>query len=164
MAADFFHTVQSLVYLLVALPAEGDGNDAYGEDIHLLGNAGDGWCRSGTRSATHTGGDEHHLRAVVQHVLHFFDAFFSGFLGLVRAVAGSQSFVSQLELDGDRRLFKCLAVGVAHHEGYVVYAFAIHVVHGIASSAAYTDDFDYLGRIGCETEIFDDIIHNISCF
>ena len=58
-----------------------------------------------------------------------------------------------------------MVVGVTEHEGYVVDAFAIHVVNGIAATTAYTDDFDdamlvfgaaeveYSGTIGVVVEI-----------
>ena len=59
---------------LVALPAERDGDDADGQmSISPCKMCNDG-C--GTRSGTtaHSGSDEYHLGAVVQHILDVFDA------------------------------------------------------------------------------------------
>jgi len=43
---------------------------------------------------------------------------------------------------GDGRVIEGLGVGIAKHKRHVVYAFAIHVVHGIAAATAHADDFD----------------------
>ena len=69
----------------------------------------------------------------------------------------------QLQFDGHGRFFEGLAVGVAHHESYVVYAFPVHVVDGIAASASYTDHFNDFRRIGREIELYY-IFHNYECF
>ena len=45
-------------------------------------------------------------------------------------------------MDGDGTVVECLIVGVAQHEGDIVDALAIHVVHGIATATAHTDDLD----------------------
>ena len=60
------HAVEGLVNLLVALETEGDGDDAYGEDAHLLGDLGDDGCGTGAGAATHAGGDEGHAGAVAR--------------------------------------------------------------------------------------------------
>ena len=94
--ADFFHAVKGLVYFAVAFPAEWNGDNAHGENVHLFGDARYGGCcpRSGTSS--HSGRDKHHACTVVEHLFYFFDTFLGGFFSLSGAVAGPQSLVSQL--------------------------------------------------------------------
>ena len=138
----FLDAVERLVDFLVTLEQEGDGDDAHGEDVHGLGLAGnDGSCtRAG--AAAHAGCDEDHLGAVVEHLAYFLNALLGSLTGAFGTVAGTETFVAQLEPRLHGRVGECLGVGVAHHEVDVVNAFAVHVVHGIAAAAAHTDDFN----------------------
>ena len=63
------------------------------------------------------------------------------------------------------RVVKCLIVGVAEHEGYIVDAFAIHVVDSIAATASYTNHLDdaFLSFWLAEVEQYV-IIHTILIF
>ena len=45
-------------------------------------------------------------------------------------------------MNGYGRIVECLVICVAQHEGYVVYALAIHVVDGIAATATNTNHLD----------------------
>ena len=45
-------------------------------------------------------------------------------------------------MDGNGAIVECLIIGVAKHERHIVNPFFKHVVHGIATTTAYTDDFD----------------------
>ena len=142
MLADFLHTVQCLVYLLVTLPAERNGDDADSQDVHFFGGlCNDRGCAC-TGAATHSGSDEHHFSTVVQHVLDVLDAFFGCFAGAGGTVAGSQTLFAELQLHRNGGVFQRLVVCVAQHECYIMYAFPVHVVDGITATATYTDDFD----------------------
>ena len=95
-----FHAVEGLVDLLRSFETEGNGDDTHREDAHLLGDAGnDGGCTS-ARAATHTGGDEGHLRAVAEHVLHILNAFLGSLTGFLGFVTGSKAFLTQLQMYG----------------------------------------------------------------
>ena len=94
--ADFLYAIQCLVYLLVALPAERDGDDADGQDIHFLGGLCNDGCGTRTGTTAHSGSDEYHLGAVVQHILDVFDTLFCCLAGTGGAVSGSQAFFSKL--------------------------------------------------------------------
>ena len=137
------HTGECLQNLLLAFPLEWYRDDSHGEDIHRLGYA----ChfRTGSRScsATHSGCDEHHLGAVVEHVAYLLFALFSLLLSGLGVVSGSESLFAELQVNRHRRVVESLLVGIAKHESNVVDAFLIHVVHGIATAAAYTNDLYY---------------------
>jgi hypothetical protein len=45
-------------------------------------------------------------------------------------------------MNGYGRIVKCLVVGVAKHECYIVNALAVHVVNSVAASATYTNNLD----------------------
>ena len=142
MLADFFHAVQCLVYLLVALPTERDGDDTDSQDVHFFGGlCNDGRCTR-TCTTTHSGGDEDHFRAVVQHGLDVFDTFFGCLTGTGGTVSGSQTFFAELQLHRNGRVFQRLVVCVAQYERYIMYAFPVHVVYGITATATHTDNFD----------------------
>ena len=136
-------TVQCLVNLAVALEAEGNGDDAYGEDAHLLRHAGNDGSGSGARAAAHAGSDEGHARAVVKEVLDVVQALFGSGSRLFGAVAGTKSFLAQLQVDGDGRVVQRLVVGITQYEGDIVDAFAVHVVDGIAATSTNAYHLDY---------------------
>ena len=98
--------------------------------------------RSGARAASHARCDKRHLGAVVEHVANVVDGFLGSFSCALRFVAGAQSFLAELQVYRHGRVVERLVVGVAEHKTYIVYAFAVHVVYGIAASATYTDDLD----------------------
>ena len=58
-------------------------------------------------------------------------------------------------MHGHGRVVQSLVVGVAKHERHVVNALAIHVIHGIAATSAYTDDLDDAAILFGLTEIED---------
>jgi hypothetical protein len=57
--------------------------------------------------------------------------------------------VAKLKLGRYRRFFEGFAVSVAYHESYIVDTFLIHMIDGIATATAYTDDLDDARRRGC---------------
>ena len=100
MLVHLLDTVERLVNLTVTLETEGDGDDADGEDAHLLGHPGDDRCSTRARTATHAGCDESHAGAVVEHLLDILQALLSGSPCLLGPVAGTQSLLAQLQMYG----------------------------------------------------------------
>ena len=90
------YAVERLVNLLGTLEAEGDGDDTYGKDAHLLGDACDDRSSTSTRAAAHAGGDEGHARAVAQHGFDVVEAFFGSLPCALRLVARTESFGTEL--------------------------------------------------------------------
>ena len=139
MLRHLVYAVESLVDLLLALEAERDGNDAYREDVEFLRHTGDNRRSTRTCSAAHSGGDEGHLRAVAEHRLDIVDALLGSLTRLLGLVAGSESFLAELQLHGHGRIVERLHICVAEHERHVVYALTVHVVDGIAAASTYTN-------------------------
>ena len=136
------YSVESLVDFALALEAEGYGNDAHGQYLEFLRHASYHGRSSRSRSAAHAGSDEGHLGAVVEHIAYGIDGFLGSLARLLGLVACSESLVAELQVNGHGRVVECLVVGIAEHERHVVDAFAVHVVHGIAATAAYTNHLD----------------------
>ena len=61
--AELANAFLCLTHAAAALKYEGLGNDGDREDIHLLGYARYNGSGSGSRTAAHTGGNEHHVGA-----------------------------------------------------------------------------------------------------
>ena len=152
MLGHLLDAVECLVDLLVAFEAEGNGDDAHGEDVHLTGALGDDGCRSGAGTTSHAGSDECHTGAVGEELLDLFDGLegcLTAFLGLV---ARTKAF-AHLEFVGHRRIGQRLAVGVAEDVGHVVDAFVVHVGDGIAAAATDAHNLDDTGVTGLEVEL-----------
>ena len=79
---------------------------------------------------------------VVQQWLDVFDALFGCLAGTGRTVSSSQTLFAKLQLHRNGGVFQRLVVCVAQHERYIMYAFPVHVVYGIAATATHTDNFD----------------------
>ena len=88
------HAVECLVNLAVAFEAEGDGDDAHGEDAHLLRLLCDDGCCAGASATAHAGGDEGHARAIVEHVVDVLQAFLGGGTCLFGTVAGAKTLTA----------------------------------------------------------------------
>ena len=147
MLGDTFHAIQRLDNFLFTFEDKRYGDDTDGENVHLLGYAGNDGSSSRTCSATHSGGDKYHFGTVVQQRFDFFATLFGGFSGTFGTVSGTQSLgnrTPQLQFYGDGRLFQRLVVRVTQNERYVVYAFPVHVVHGITTTTTYTNHFNDL--------------------
>ena len=142
MLGHLLHAVERLVDLAGALKAERNGYDTHGEDAHLLAHLSDDGSGSGACSATHTCGDERHLRAVVEHAAYVVDALCGCLTGALGTVAGSKAFLAELQMHGHGTVVEGLCVGVTEHKGHVVYAFAIHVVDRIAAASTNTNHLD----------------------
>ena len=142
MLGHLFHTVECLVDLAGAFETEGNGDDTHGEDTHLLAHTGDDGSRTCSGSATHTGRDERHAGAVVEHVADILDALLSSLARPFGTVAGSESLTAELQMHGHGTVVECLVVGVAQYERYVVNTLTIHVVDGIAATSSHTNHLD----------------------
>ena len=116
-----------------------------------MGNDG---SSAGAGAPTHTGGDEHHLGAVVEHFADLIDALFSGLSGAFGTIAGAETFVSQLQAVGYGRVGQCFGVGVADHKVDIVHAGAVHVVDGVATTATHTNHLDDFGGCGGNVDIY----------
>ena len=116
MLRHLLNTIQRLVNLAIALETEGDGDDTDGQDAHLLRDAGnDGGCTC-TRTTTHTCGDKGHTGAVAKYLLDILQTLLSGSACLFGTVTGTQSFLTQLQMDGNRRIVECLIISVTQYE------------------------------------------------
>ena len=137
-----FHAIEGLVDFLWTFEAEGNGDDTHGEDAKLLRHFGNDWCSTRSGATTHTSGDERHARSIAEHIANVVDALLRCHAGLLGLVACTEPLLAQLQMHGHGRVVECLVVGVAKHEGDIVDAFAIHVVHGIATAATHADNFN----------------------
>ena len=144
----------------VAFVLERDGDDGDGEDAAVLRHLGDDRRGARARTAAHAGGDEEHLGAVVQHLGgNLVLGFQGGVAAFDRVRARAEALGAHLDLRGHFALEEGLGVGVAHdevaaldEEGLGVGVahdevaaldlLLVHVVHGIAATAAYADDLD----------------------
>ena len=71
-----------------------------------------------------------------------FHAFLGSLTSLCRTVSCSEAFLTQLQVDRNRRVVECLIICVTENEGYVVDTFTVHVINGVTATATYTDDLD----------------------
>ena len=93
MFAHLLDTVQCLVNFSRSFEEEWYGDDTDCQDTHVFGRLGDDWCGTCTSTSTHTGRDEHHLTAIVQHILYIIDAFVCCLACFFRTVPGSQTLM-----------------------------------------------------------------------
>ena len=108
MLTHLFYAIQSLINFPVAFKAEGDGDDTYGQDAEFLRNTGNDRGCTCSCTTTHTSRNEGHTGAIVQHTLDVFYALFcclTGFLGLVTC---TQTFLTQLQMNGYRRIVEAI--------------------------------------------------------
>ena len=134
--SEFVDSVERLVDFAGPFPLERYGDNTDGEDVELLCHPRHYRSRSRSGSAAHTSRDEHHLRAILEHLLDFRQTFLRLFLSLLRVVAGSESF-AELQLIRHRRILEVLLVGVAHGKSDIMDSLVVHVVYRV--SAASTD-------------------------
>ena len=134
-----------------AFKLERNGDDAYGEDVHLAGCLGDDGCRTGPGAAAHSGGDEDHAGLVADQFFDLFQRFNGGVAANIRkgtcALPPSEGS-AELDFHRNRARVKGLGIGVAHDEIHALDAAVVHGVHRIRTAAAYADDFDRRGEGG----------------
>ena len=142
MLGNLIHAIECLLYFVVALKPEGNGDNSHCQDACILGALGDdGGCSRACASA-HAGRDEHRACTVVEHLLDLIEACQGSLLGSFRPVAGSQTVFSQLQMIGHWRVVECFLVGVAQYVGNIVNALPVHVVDGISSATAHSNHLD----------------------
>ena len=132
---------------------EGNGDDAYGEDVHLAGRLGDDGCCTGPGAAAHSGGDEDHAGLVADQFFDLFQRFDGGVaanIGKGACALASREGGAELDFYRNRACVKGLGIGIAHDEIHALDAAVVHRVHRIRTAAAYADDFDRRGegRVG----------------
>jgi cell division protein FtsA len=139
---NFFKTIMKELDLF---EDERNRHNADSQNTHLFcdfGNDGSGAC---TCSASHSGCDENHLRAVAQHRTNFVFALYSRFFGFFRSVSGSQplrNLSSQHYFYRDIGTSQCLTIRIAQYKRNVMYSFFIHVSYSVSAAATYTDYLD----------------------
>ena len=143
MFCHLLNAVKRLVNLAVTLETERNGNDTYRQDAQFFTRAGNHRSSTSTRTTAHSGCDERHLGAVAKHVLNISETLFCCLTCLLGLVSGTKALLTQLQMHGYWRVVKCLVVGVAEHEGYIMNTLAIHVVYCIAATTANTYHFNY---------------------
>ena len=127
----------------VALVLERDGDDGDGEDAAVLRHLGDDRRGARARTAAHAGGDEEHLGTVVQHLGgNLVLGFQGGVAAFDRVRARAEALGAHLDLRGHFALEEGLGVGVADDEVAALDLLLVHVIHGVAATAAYADDLD----------------------
>ena len=145
----FFEAFHSVGGAAATFEGEWEGDDPYRQDAHFAGGLGDDWGGAGTRSTTHSGGDEEHTAIVVEVFLYFLDAFFAS--GFPDVWFGSRStplrqIGAEVHKGWDGALLKRLVIGITDSEVDTDDALFVHVIHGIRAAATNADDFDD-GRI-----------------
>ena len=95
------HTCHGFLYLLLAFEGKRDSDDTYRQNPHLLRHFGDNRRSPCTGSATHSGGDEQHLRTVVQRITDMIPALFCVLTRGLGVASGTQTR-SQLQFTGHR--------------------------------------------------------------
>ena len=165
MFRHLFDTIQRLVNLTVTLKTEGNGNDTYRQNTHLLRHTGNDRSSTSTRTTTHSGSDESHTCAIVEQVLDIIQTLLRSSTGLLRTVTGSKTFLAQLQMDGNWRIVQRLIIRITQYEGHIVDTLAIHVVDGITTTSTNTNHLDdailFLGLAKIEQYV---IIHNSILF
>ena len=176
MFAEFHDADLGLLAATAAFGAEGERDDCNDEDMLCLvivefdafGNFGNHGSRTGTRATAHTGGDEEHLRVVLQSFAYFTSLVESCLAGAFGFVAGTEAKVAQRYLVGNGARIESLHVGVADNEVHALDALTEHVVDSVAAATAHTDDFDVgrlpFWRIEGEKRCVVIIFHVLACF
>ena len=141
----FLNTAQGLYYLAFALEVERNGDHTYGEYASLASHLCHHRGSTGARATAHSGGDEHHLGAVVEQMAYVLDVAFRLLTTHFRLRSGTKS-LAELYLHGNRRARQRLTVGVAHGESHALHTFVIHVADGVLSASADTNHLYYVLR------------------
>ncbi|CAI8929707.1 hypothetical protein EMIT093MI4_60122 [Pseudomonas sp. IT-93MI4] len=133
------------LHTLAAFERERTGHDRNSQDAHFLGHFGDDRRSTGTGTAAHASGDEHHVGAL-QDFGNALTVFESGLTTYFRVGASAQTFGhagAQLQ-DGTRAdVFQRLSISVGADEFDAFDVALDHVVDSVAAATANTDNFDY---------------------
>ena len=127
-----------------ALEMERLGHHADRQDALLAHRARDHRRRPGAGTATHAGGDEHHV-AALQLIEQLLDRLLRGGAADLRARARAQALRdrgAQLDSPLGERLRQRLGIGIAGEEFHAFEMRRDHVVHGIGSGTTHADHAD----------------------
>ena len=131
------------LHALAAFERERTGHHRNGEDPHFLGHFGNDRRSTGTGTAAHASGDEHHVGAL-QDFGNALTVFESGLTTYFRVGASAETFGhagAQLQ-DGPRAdAFQRLGISVGADEFNAFNVALDHVVDGVAAASANTDNF-----------------------
>ena len=116
MLRHLFNAIKRLVNLAIALETEWYSDDTDGKDVKLLADAGNDRSSTSARTTTHSGSDKRHLRSVIEHATHVFNALFCCIASLLRFITGTETFLSQLQMNRYGRIVESLIISVAQHE------------------------------------------------
>src|SRR5690606_20245298 len=123
---------------------EGSRHDADGKHIHVAYDFSNNRSSTGSCAPSHTRGDEHHLRAdqcFTNEVLAFQCSVLTDFS--VRAATESFGQLNtDLQLIRHGAVVQRLRIGIAHNELDIFDALLVHVIHRVATSPAYANDFN----------------------
>src|SRR5690606_39200558 len=139
-------------HALGALEGKRLGDDTDGEDAQFLGYLGHNRAGTGTRTATHAGGTEHHVGAVECRADFLASSVGSG-TPLLRLSTGSQPCATQADLDGRIGRGQRLSIRIAANEFHSLHAGMDHVPHGIAAGTTDAYDLDH-GPVGSGVKHF----------
>ena len=137
-----FDTIERLINFASALKSERNGNDTHRKDTQLFCYPGNNWRSSGSRSSTHSGGNENHLGTIVQYITNVIDALFGCNSCSFGSVSGTKALLSQLQMYGYGGIAECLIICIAEHKRNLMNTLAIHVIDSITATAAYTNNLD----------------------
>ena len=119
MLGDGIDTLECLHNLGAQLELEGYGDHTHGEHPRLLGYTSHDGSGTGTRTTTHTGGDEYHLRTVLELLAYVLDILLCSLASHIGVIASTETLgrvATNLQFDGNLRLGQCLIVGIAQDE------------------------------------------------
>ncbi|CAI8959447.1 hypothetical protein EMIT0194P_50105 [Pseudomonas serbica] len=132
------------LHALAAFERERTSHHRNGENPHFLGHFGNDRRSTGTGTAAHASGDEHHVGAL-QDFGNALTIFESGLTTYFRVGTSAQTFGhagTQLQ-DGPRaNALERLGISVGADEFDAFNVALDHVIHGVAAATAYTDNFN----------------------
>ncbi len=144
IAFEFLDALIGKGHAMTAFELERLGHDAHGQDARFARGMRDDRRCTGPGAAAHSGGDERHVRAS-QGFHQFGKRFFGGAttdIGVGPRTQALGHVDAELNASFGTRLRERLRIGVGNDE-VDAFKFGVdHVVYGIATGAANTDDDD----------------------
>jgi hypothetical protein len=126
------------------LEPEGAGHHTHRERPELTSHGGHDGCSPSAGSATLTGRDEHHIRAL-QGIFDVWSMRLGGIeahVGICSSTETSRQVATDIQLDIGIRHEQCLGVGIDGNELNSPQAMVDHSVDGVHPSSTDSDDFD----------------------
>src|SRR5690606_31420987 len=131
-------------HALLAFEGEWTGHHRNGQDAHFLGHLRNDRRRTGTGTATHACGDEHHVRALQYfgHALTVFECRLATDLRIGSCTQALGHAAAQLQHGARTNVFQRLGIGVGADELDAFDVAADHVIDGITTTATDADHLD----------------------